>query len=422
MRFFCVYHIIDLTNISNLDYLVSMNWLYTLLLLTSFNLACDQKQDPPQLIAFNSADTGRITPAAERPDLYLPRLIGKKVAVVVNQTSRVKDKHLVDMLLDKGVAITKIFSPEHGFRGVADAGQKVANQVDSQTGLPIISLYGKNKKPSQQDLSGVDILVFDIQDVGVRFYTYISTLHYVMEAAAESNIPVIVLDRPNPLGSFIDGPVLEEAFKSFVGMHPVPVVYGMTIGEYALMINGEKWLADGIKSDLQVIPLNNYTHSAQYILPVKPSPNLPNNMAIGHYPSLCFFEGTTVSVGRGTNKQFQVIGHPAYTGSDFSFAPVPMPGAKYPKNENLLCKGLDLSQVKPHRTRLDLSYLINFYTNLKSQNVTFFNDDNFFNLLAGTDQLKAQIIAGIQEEEIRAGWAAGLLDFKMTRKKYLLYG
>jgi uncharacterized protein YbbC (DUF1343 family) len=421
MRFFYVYHIIDLTNISNLDYLVSMNWLYTLLLLTSFNLACDQKQDPPQLIAFNSADTGRITPAAERPDLYLPRLIGKKVAVVVNQTSRVKDKHLVDMLLDKGVAITKIFSPEHGFRGVADAGQKVANQVDSQTGLPIISLYGKNKKPSQQDLSGVDILVFDIQDVGVRFYTYISTLHYVMEAAAESNIPVIVLDRPNPLGSFIDGPVLEEAFKSFVGMHPVPVVYGMTIGEYALMINGEKWLADGIKSDLQVIPLNNYTHSAQYILPVKPSPNLPNNMAIGHYPSLCFFEGTTVSVGRGTNKQFQVIGHPAYTGSDFSFTPVPMPGAKYPKSENLLCKGLDLSKVKPHRTRLDLSYLIDFYTNLKSQNVTFFNDDNFFNLLAGTDQLKAQIIAGIQEEEIRAGWAAGLLDFKMMRKNYLLY-
>jgi len=421
MRFFCVYHIIDLTNISNLDYLVSMNWLYTLLLLTSFNLACDQKQDPPQLVAFNSADTGRITPAAERPDLYLPRLIGKKVAVVVNQTSRVKDKHLVDMLLDKGVAITKIFSPEHGFRGVADAGQKVANQVDSQTGLPIISLYGKNKKPSQQDLSGVDILVFDIQDVGVRFYTYISTLHYVMEAAAESNLPVIVLDRPNPLGSFIDGPVLEEAFKSFVGMHPVPVVYGMTIGEYALMINGEKWLADGIKSDLQVIPLNNYTHSAQYILPVKPSPNLPNNMAIGHYPSICFFEGTTVSVGRGTNKQFQVIGHPAYTGSDFSFTPVPMPGAKYPKNENLLCKGLDLSQVKPHRTRLDLSYLINFYTNLKSQNVPFFNEDNFFNLLAGTDQLKAQIIAGTQEEEIRAGWAAGLLDFKMMRKNYLLY-
>ncbi len=426
MRFFYEYHIIQLLNMFNIAYLARMNWLFTILLLTFLNVACDNgplqnHQSSSSQLRQTSNKQGRITPAAERTGLYLPLLKEKSVAMVVNQTSMVGRQNLVDFLLSKNVNIKTIFSPEHGFRGEADAGQKVENQTDTKTGLPIISLYGKNKKPYKQDLSGIETIVFDIQDVGVRFYTYISTLHYVMEAAAEQDLEVIVLDRPNPLGSYVDGPILESEFKSFVGLHPVPVVYGMTIGEYALMINGERWLEGGIKCELKVIPLNNYTHDSHYILPVKPSPNLPNNMAIGHYPSLCFFEGTTVSVGRGTDKQFQVIGHPNYSDPTFSFTPVPKPGARYPKNENRLCKGIDLSKTKPQDNRLDLSHLINFHKDLTAQNVSFFNDDNFFNLLAGNDKLKADIIAGVSEEEIRAGWEAGLLGFRMQRKKYLMY-
>jgi len=266
-------------------------------------------------------EEGRITPAAERTDLYIPQILGKKVGLIVNQTSTVRGKHLVDYLAQGGITIQKIFTPEHGFRGKADAGEKVSSEIDSSTGIEIVSLYGKKKKPEQADLKEIDILIFDIQDVGVRFYTYISTLHYVMEAAAENNIPLIVLDRPNPLSMYIDGPVLEQEYKSFVGMHPVPVVYGMTIGEYALMINGEAWLAEGIKAELEVIPIANYNHDSTYILPIKPSPNLPNNIAIGHYPSLCFFEGTTISVGRGTAAPFQQIGHPEYSLSDYHFTP-----------------------------------------------------------------------------------------------------
>ena len=405
---------------SNISYLAHMNWLFSLLFLVALNISCHQETKNDTVQA-KSDKEGRITPAADRFGLYLPLIKDKTVAMVVNQTSRVGHQSLVDILIGKEVNIKKIFSPEHGFRGDADAGQKVENQKDIKTGLPIISLYGKNKKPSKQDLEEIETIVFDIQDVGVRFYTYISTLHYVMEAAAENGIEVIVLDRPNPLGNYIDGPILEPEFKSFVGLHPVPVVYGMTIGEYAKMINGERWLEGGLMCALKVIPLNNYTHDSQYILPVKPSPNLPNNLAIGHYPSLCFFEGTTVSVGRGTDKQFQIIGHPRFSKASFSFTPVSKPGAHYPKNENKLCKGIDLSKTKPQPARLDLSHLIKFHQDLTSQNVPFFNEDNFFNLLAGNNKLKADIIAGTVEEEIRAGWEAGLLDFKMKRMKYLMY-
>lgn len=362
---------------------------------------------------------GKITPAADRPSLYLPLLQGKKVGLIVNQTSTIGQTHLVDYLRKRDISISTIFTPEHGFRGEADAGEKIEDGKDPKSGIKINSLYGKNKKPSATDLAGLDILLFDIQDVGVRFYTYISTLHYVMEAAAENNLPVIVLDRPNPLGCYIDGPVLEPEYKSFVGMHPVPVVYGMTIGEYAQMINGEGWLEGKLEANLTVIPLLNYNHLSKYILPIKPSPNLPNNIAIGHYPSLCFFEGTTVSVGRGTAAPFQQIGHPAYSGS-YSFKPTSGPGSKYPKHENVVCQGIDLQKKAPNFERLDFSYIIEFYEKLKNKE-KFFNDDNFFNLLAGTDQLKKMIVEGVSEDEIRANWAAGLLEFEMTRKKYLLY-
>ncbi len=363
---------------------------------------------------------GRITPASERTQLYLPQLEGKKIGVIVNQTSTVQNLHLVDFLTKYNFKVVKIFAPEHGFRGKADAGELISDGKDTNTGIDIISLYGKNKKPKATDLADIDILIFDIQDVGVRFYTYISTLHYVMEAAAENNVPLIVLDRPNPLSQYIDGPVLEDGFSSFVGKHKVPVVYGMTIGEYALMINGEGWLPNNLKANLKVIEIENYTHDSSYILPIKPSPNLPNNIAIGHYPSLCFFEGTTVSVGRGTSIPFQQVGHPSYKG-DHSFTPVSTEGAKYPKHENKLCHGLDLSRVKPSTNQLDLGYLIEFYNKLKAQGEPFFNDDNFFNLLAGTDKLKDMIIKGYSAEEIRALWQADILEFTLMRKKYLLY-
>jgi len=364
---------------------------------------------------------GRITPAAERTEQYIPQLLGRKVGLIVNQTSTVKGQHLVDYLSKGGISISKIFTPEHGFRGEGDAGEAIDSEVDVTTGIEIVSLYGKKKKPATTDLSGVDILVFDIQDVGVRFYTYISTLHYVMEAAAENGIPLIVLDRPNPLSAYIDGPVLEEAYKSFVGMHPVPVVYGMTIGEYAQMINGEQWLDKGIKADLNVIPVENYTHDSSYILPIKPSPNLPNNIAIGHYPSLCFFEGTTVSIGRGTTAPFQQIGHPAYDRGSYSFIPTSGAGAKYPKLENEICKGIDLRTVLPLTNRLDLSYLVDFHNRLSKSGIPFFLESNFFDLLAGTDQLKTMLIAQASESEIRAMWEPGLIEFKLIRAKYLLY-
>lgn len=363
-----------------------------------------------------------IVTGADRVDLYLPLLEGKQVAIVSNQTSVLKNsekepQHLVDFLhQNKNVKVAKVFAPEHGFRGTADAGENIVDGIDTKTGLPIISLYGKNKKPSSNQLEGVDVVVFDIQDVGARFYTYISTLHYVMEACAEKNIPVILLDRPNPNGHYIDGPVLELKHKSFVGMHPVPVVYGMTIGEYGKMINGEKWLSNEVICELTVIPLKNYAHEASYDLPIKPSPNLPNSKSINLYPSLCFFEGTTISAGRGTNMQFQIFGSPYQSKGNFSFVPQPNEGAKYPKHQGKNCVGEDLRATKK-LDKIDLTWLVSAYEN--NTKPPFFN--SFFTKLAGTEKLQEQIENGVSPEEIRKSWTKELNDFKEIRKKYLLY-
>ncbi|MFY0604816.1 MAG: DUF1343 domain-containing protein [Flavobacteriaceae bacterium] len=382
-----------------------------LFLLISFQLvSCAQEAKKNTAI-----ETG-----ADRTELYLSKLKGKRVAIVANQTSVIKKSngytHLVDSLLSLGVHIKKVFAPEHGFRGKADAGEIVKDGVDTKTGLSIISLYGKNKKPSQEQLKGIDIVVFDIQDVGARFYTYISSLHYVMEACAEASMKVIVLDRPNPNGHYIDGPLLETAHKSFVGMHPVPVVYGMTIGEYGKMINGEKWLANKIKSKLTVIPLKNYTHQSEYSLPIKPSPNLPNDKAINLYPSLCFFEGTNVNAGRGTDKQFQIYGSPFLQQKGFTFTPKANEGSKYPKHQHMICYGEDLSAHKKLAS-LDLSWLIKAYRQNKTKH--YFNA--FFTKLAGTKKLQEQIEKGISEDEIKASWKEGLDRFKKVRDKYLMY-
>ncbi|MFZ1457339.1 MAG: DUF1343 domain-containing protein [Saprospiraceae bacterium] len=362
--------------------------------------------------------------AAERIALYHPLLQNKKVALVVNQTSIVRESHLVDTLLKLGVNIRVIFAPEHGFRGKADAGEVIDDTKDTKTGLSIISIYGKKKKPSSEDLKDVDIVVFDIQDVGVRFYTYISTLHYVMEACAEYKKPLMVLDRPNPNGYFIDGEILDPVYKSFVGMHQVPTVYGMTIGEYAKMINGEGWLPNKAICDLTVIECKNYTHDTFYELPVKPSPNLPNIRSILLYPSVCFFEGTTLSLGRGTEKQFQVIGHPSLK-SDFSFTPMPNEGAKEPPLKGEKCYGTDLSNITTGSIikdkRINLSYLIDYHNKMKSANQKFFLDNNFIDKLAGSDQLRKQILAGKSEEEIRMTWKPGLEKFMKVRQKYLIY-
>ncbi len=355
---------------------------------------------------------------------YLSLIGERKTAMVVNQTSEVNGTHLVDTLLTLGVNLQKIFAPEHGFRGTADAGEQVADGRDTRTGLPIVSLYGKNKKPSQEMLAGLDLVVFDIQDVGARFYTYISTMSYVMEACAEAGIPVMVLDRPNPNGHYVDGPVLESGQSSFVGLHRVPVVHGMTVAEYARMVNGEGWLENGVQCDLSYIPCKNYNHNTPYELPVKPSPNLPNARSIYLYPSLAFFEGTSFSIGRGTTTQFQVIGHPDNRVGDYEFTPVSMPGAKYPKHENVLCKGLDLTKLNNESlrkiNRLQLNYVIDMYTNFADK-ASFFNSNNFFNLLAGNETLQQQIKSGMNESEIRATWAEDLRRFKDIRKKYLLY-
>jgi len=384
-----------------------------LFLLISFQLnACAQKP----------AMEAAIKTGADRTELYLSALKGKRVAIVANQTSVIQKgkneySHLVDSLLYLNIDVKKVFAPEHGFRGKADAGEVVKDGIDTKTGLPIISLYGKNKKPSAKQLEGIDLVVFDIQDVGARFYTYISSLHYVMEACAEANIPVILLDRPNPNGHYIDGPVLEKEHKSFVGMHPVPVVYGMTIGEYGKMINGEKWLANGVQCDLTVIGLKNYTHQSKYSLPIKPSPNLPNDQAINLYPSLCFFEGTSVNAGRGTNMQFQIYGSPYLDQTNsFSYTPVSNEGAKYPKHKNKECFGEDLRNEK-RLDALDLSWLIK--AKKQNNNEPFFNA--FFTKLAGTTVLQEQLTKGISEKDIKASWKKGLNRFKKVREAYLLY-
>jgi len=360
----------------------------------------------------------RITPGAERMNGVLALLQGKKVAVMVNQTARVGDKLLVDTLLSLRVDIKKIFSPEHGFRGGADAGEKVNDSIDAQTGLPVISVYGKKKKPSAEDLADVDIVVFDIQDVGARFYTFISSLHYLMEACAENNKKLIVLDRPNPNGYFIDGPILKKEFQSFVGVDPVPVVYGLTIGEYAQMINGEKWLPDGEQCTLMIIPCQNYDHTDRFSLPVKPSPNLPNADAIALYPYLCFFEGTNISVGRGTDHPFQVIGSPKtkFEGA-YEFTPESRPGAKEPPMLKQKCYGYAL---KPGKEEPLFHYVLQMYK-LDSDKDAFFLKNNFFDKLAGTDEIRKMIIAGKTEDEIKASYAKELEAFKAKRKRYLLY-
>lgn len=361
---------------------------------------------------------------AARMDEYLTQLEGKNIALVVNQTSTVGKTHLADVLVDYGIKVKKIFAPEHGFRGTADAGEHVKDGKDAKTGVPLISLYGKNKKPSAAHLAGIDIVVFDIQDVGARFYTYISSMHYVMEACAENGVSFLVLDRPNPNGNYVDGPVLEKSAKSFVGMHPIPVVHGMTIAEYAQMINGESWLKGGLKCDLTYVLCDNYTHDTYYDLPIKPSPNLPNNKAIILYPSLCFFEGTSVSVGRGTDTQFQVYGHPDYPKGDYQYTPTSQAGAKYPKHENKVCHGYSLTDKSAEDLfdvkQLDLSYLIDFYKNFPNQQ-DFFLKNLFFDKLAGGTSLRKQILAGKSEADIRASWQADLAAFKRIRAQYLLY-
>jgi len=358
---------------------------------------------------------------AQRLPIYLDSLKGKRVAIVGNQTSVIKGTHLVDTLLSRGVQLVKVFSPEHGFRGSADAGELVDHSKDYKTGLQIISLYGNNKKPTAEQMQGIDIVVFDLQDVGVRFYTYLSTLHYVMEACAENKIPLLLLDRPNPNAHYVDGPVLENDQKSFVGMHPVPIVYGMTIGEYSLMINGERWLKDSLKCKLWVVPCERYVHKYPYSLPVAPSPNLRTDLAISLYPSLCLFEATSVSVGRGTSRPFEVFGHPSFKGTDFSFTPISCFGAKNPLYENVTCNGCDMKSNYAYRQyKLDLTFLINARKQLGDQQ-KFVTQSQFFNLLAGNAKLQEQLLNGVEEKVIRKSWEPQLNKFKSIRKKYLLY-
>jgi uncharacterized protein YbbC (DUF1343 family) len=392
-----------------------------------------QSQGDSEVWEAGSGKLEDVIMGAERFSEYIPLLKNKKIGVVANQTSMVNDVHLVDFLLQNELSVKIVFAPEHGFRGKADAGEKIVDGIDTKTGIPIVSLYGDNKKPKlerlaatkelEQDIetgiSEIDIIVFDLQDVGARFYTYISTLHYVMEACAEQNIPLIILDRPNPNGHYIDGPILEMEHKSFVGMHPIPVVHGMTIGEYGQMINGEGWLANKVKCELTVIKMKAYTHQTEYSLPVKPSPNLPNDAAINLYPSLCFFEGTFISAGRGTEMQFQVFGAPSLPSEKypFSFTPQANEGAKSPKFKGQLCHGTDLRK-EPRLKKINLEWLIEAY-NASGKKKDFFN--SFFVKLAGTKKLQQQIEQGLSAEEIRDSWKEGLVGFKKIRDKYLIY-
>jgi uncharacterized protein YbbC (DUF1343 family) len=340
------------------------------------------------------------------------------VALVVNNTSLVKKTHLADTLKSLGVNLVKIFGPEHGFRGNAADGQHVDDSVDAKTGLPVISLHGKNRKPLPAQLANVDVVVFDIQDVGARFYTYISTMHYVMEACAENGKKLIILDRPNPNGGYVDGPIRKPEFKYFLAMHPIPIVHGLTVGELAQMINGEEWLDGNKKCDVTVVPLKNWKHSDEYSLPVRPSPNLPNDQAIRLYPSLCLFEQTVISVGRGTTMQFQVLGNPELKDFQFQFTPLSMPGiSDNPPHKNTTCYGVDLRTVKVEK-KLDLSYLIKFYALYPDKEKFFLG---YFDNLAGTKELRQQIINGLSEAQIRATWQKDLDAYKEMRKKYLLY-
>lgn len=368
----------------------------------------------------NTAYPQTIQTGADQMELYLPALQGKRVGMVVNHTSRVGRTHLVDSLMTRGITIKTIFAPEHGFRGQATDGEIIGSGRDPRTGIMIASLYGKNYKPTPKQMDSLDVVVFDIQDVGARFYTYTSTMHYVMEACAEASKPMIVLDRPNPNGHYVDGPVLDPKFKSFVGLNPIPVVYGLTIGELARMINGEGWLSGNKTCPLTVIPLKNYTHQTPYVLPVAPSPNLPNQQAVLLYPSHCFFEGTVVSVGRGTDKQFQVIGSPYTKYGPYTFTPVDRPGAVNPPLEGQLCYGLDLTRATISNQRLMLNYFFDFFKQASDKS-KFFLASNGIDRLAGTDQLRLQLLAGVSETKIRESWQPALNAYKQMRKKYLLY-
>ncbi|MCL2072869.1 MAG: DUF1343 domain-containing protein [Marinilabiliaceae bacterium] len=363
----------------------------------------------------------QIITGAEQTEVWLPYLKNKKVALLVNHTAIVENQHLVDTMLALNIDVRKIFLPEHGFRGDADAGEQIKDGNDKKTGIPLISIYGNSKKPTNAQMKGLDVVVFDIQDVGVRFFTYISSMHYMMEACAENNVQFIIFDRPNPNGDYIDGPILKKEFSSFVGMHPIPVVHGMTVGELAQMINAEGWLSGNQKCSLIVIPNKNYSHQMHYSVPKKPSPNLPNDLSIRLYPSLCFFEGTEVSIGRGTYFPFQVIGFPDVSFGEFSFTPVSIAGmAKQPLQEGKVCYGSDLRNLNPWEQKMTLEFLLEYY---KKSNFApnFISRERFFNLLAGTDQLLKQIKSGMSENEIRKTWENDLKNFDEKRKKYLLY-
>jgi uncharacterized protein YbbC (DUF1343 family) len=355
---------------------------------------------------------------ADQLDILLPALQNKNIALVVNHTSLVGQTHLTDTLRASGITIKEVFAPEHGFRGAAADGEKINDGIDSKTGLPIVSLYGNNRKPTPEQLEDVDLVIFDIQDVGTRFYTYISTMHYVMEACAEQGKKLIILDRPNPNGNYIDGPVRVPELKSFVGMHPIPIVHGLTVGELARMINGEGWLENGVKCDVEIIPLKNWSHHDFYSLPVKPSPNLPNDQAVKLYPSLCLFEGTVISVGRGTQKPFLIIGNPEFKDLPFSFTPQAIPGmSNEPPHKEKICYGLDLSTA-PVSPGINLKYLLDFYKKYNDKE-NFFTGS--FDRLAGTPVLKEQIKKGLSEEQIKATWQHDLVVYGEMRKKYLLY-
>lgn len=375
-------------------------------------------------VTFNISAQPGVVVGAERLDALLPLLAGKQAGLVVNQTSMSGDNHLCDTLNTLGVCVARIFAPEHGFRGKADAGEEIRDGADLRTGAPVISLYGKRKKPVPDDFDGLDVVIFDIQDAGTRFYTYISTLFYVMEACAEYEIPLIVLDRPNPNGHYVDGPVLDTRFSSFVGIAPLPIVHGCTVGELARLFKGENWINKGYLLQLTVIPCLHYRHETPWELSVKPSPNLPTTRSVLLYPSLCLFEGTTFSVGRGTDWPFEVIGHPLSATDTFTFVPVSNEGNKSPLYEGKLCRGRDFSDIPTDSMRqfkqINIDWLLDAWNRFPDKQ-SFFREDKFLDKLAGTDQLRLMIQDGCSESEIRQTWQWNLYLFRQIRQKYLLY-
>ena len=388
-------------------------------------VAADVSRTDAQNTAAATVASGEVVLGAARTGEYVPLLKGKRVALLSNQTGMVGDKHTLDLMLENGVNVVKIFSPEHGFRGNADAGEHVSSSVDEKTGIPIASLYdGKSPMPSKQVMDGIDVIVTDIQDVGLRFYTYYVTMINLMDAAVTYDKQFMVLDRPNPNGMYVDGPILDMTLKSGVGRLPIPTVHGMTLGELAQMANGEGWLKDGKHCDLTVIPCQNYTHQTRYTLPIAPSPNLPNMLSIYLYPSMCYFEGTTVSLGRGTDWPFQVYGHPDMTGYSFEFTPKSRPGAKTPPQMDNLCHGVDLHNLDAEAViakGINLEYVIDAYRNLTKGGHQFYLKSNFFDLLMGTTQVRQMIAEGKSADEIKATWQADVELFKAQRRPYLLY-